>query len=121
MNKEYKDILEKCKDDKETLSSHDRRTLRNKKTILDMYEGPPLNKAKAIHTFCLDCSGGQNKEVYLCPAYDCPLYPYRFGKNPYSNRAPLGDEQKAVLSDQLRRGRETTMKLRKEKEGEENE
>ena len=25
----------------------------------------------------------QKNEVKLCPIKDCPLYPYRFGKNPF--------------------------------------
>jgi hypothetical protein len=37
---------------------------------------------KAIRLHCLDCSGGSTKEVRLCVISDCPLYPYRFGRNP---------------------------------------
>jgi len=37
---------------------------------------------KAIRAKCLDCCCGQYKEVALCPCTGCPLYPYRFGKNP---------------------------------------
>ncbi len=37
---------------------------------------------KSIRKKCLDCSGGLPKEVRSCPANDCPLHPYRFGKNP---------------------------------------
>ena len=37
---------------------------------------------KAIRAKCLDCCAGQPKEVKLCPIEECPIYPYRFGKNP---------------------------------------
>ena len=54
---------------------------------------------KAIRAFCLECCGSSSKEVSLCTAnladikkakdegdetaYDgCPLYEFRFGKNP---------------------------------------
>ena len=32
--------------------------------------------------FGLNCSGWSQKEVRLCVIPDCPLYPYRSGKNP---------------------------------------
>jgi hypothetical protein len=32
---------------------------------------------KAIRAKCLECSGGQRKEVKLCPIKSCPLWPYR--------------------------------------------
>lgn len=37
---------------------------------------------KAIRAKCLDCTCGESKEVDLCPAEDCPLWDYRFGKTP---------------------------------------
>lgn len=47
-----------------------------------------LSPIKAIRKNCIDCMCGQSKEVRLCPSKDCPLYPYRFGKNP--NRKGMG-------------------------------
>ena len=41
-----------------------------------------ITPIKAIRAKCLDCCCGQRKEVMLCPCGDCPLYLYRFGKNP---------------------------------------
>ena len=38
--------------------------------------------ARAIRKKCMDCSGGLMNEVRDCWAKDCPLFPYRFGKNP---------------------------------------
>lgn len=49
---------------------------------------------KAIRLKCLDCSCGSSNEVKLCKADKCPLYPYRFGKNP--NRQGIGNKS-AVL------------------------
>jgi hypothetical protein len=39
---------------------------------------------KVIRSKCIDCCVGQQAEVRLCEAYDCNLWPYRMGKNPYS-------------------------------------
>ncbi len=41
-----------------------------------------LTPMKAIRAKCLDCSGGNSKEVRFCPIQNCSLYPYRFGKRP---------------------------------------
>jgi hypothetical protein len=42
--------------------------------------------AKVIRAKCLDCCCDQQTEIRLCPAFDCDLWPYRMGKNPFSNR-----------------------------------
>lgn len=41
-----------------------------------------LTPLKAIRKKCLDCCAFQPKEVTLCTAEKCPLYPYRMGKRP---------------------------------------
>lgn len=41
-----------------------------------------LSPVKAIKIKCLDCSDGVKKEVRECIILDCPLYPFRLGKNP---------------------------------------
>lgn len=38
--------------------------------------------AKAIKAFCLECGGGVTTTVRDCNIERCPLFPYRFGKNP---------------------------------------
>ena len=65
---------------------------------------------RAIRAKCLDCTYGSRKEVELCPARTCPLYAFRFGKNPYRTRT-LTDEQKKEAAERLARGR-----IRKEQE-----
>lgn len=41
-----------------------------------------LTPLKSIRANCLDCCNGQPKEVRECQITDCPLWHYRFGKNP---------------------------------------
>lgn len=60
---------------------------------------------KAIRAHCLSCCCGQANEVKLCPAKDCELHPYRFGKNPYNKRT-LTDEQKQAAAERLKKARE---------------
>ena len=55
---------------------------------------------KAIRAKCLECSNYQPKEVRNCLITDCPLYPFRMGKNP--NRKGIGralgeSKEKAVV------------------------
>lgn len=59
-----------------------------------------MTPMKAIRAKCLDCCCGQYKEVELCPCSDCPLYPFRFGKNP---NIKLTDEQRAVRAANLKK------------------
>lgn len=40
---------------------------------------------QVIRAKCLDCCVGQPGEVRLCNFKDCDLWPYRMGKNPFSN------------------------------------
>lgn len=56
-----------------------------------------LTPLKAIRKRCLDCSAYQAKEVKLCPATDCLLYPYRMGHNP--NRKGIGGKGSDRLSE----------------------
>jgi hypothetical protein len=39
-------------------------------------------RKKGIRAKCIDCSNGQLKEVRLCPAIKCALWPFRMGKRP---------------------------------------
>lgn len=49
--------------------------------------GHPESPIKAIRAKYLDCVGQQPSEVRKCPAVDCPLWPYRMGRNPFHGRA----------------------------------
>lgn len=63
------------------------------------------NPVKAIRAKCLDCSGTTN-EVKECPVTKCPLYPFRFGKNPYRTKRELTEEQKAKMAERLSKARQ---------------
>lgn len=63
---------------------------------------PPL---KAIRAKCLECCCDQVVEVRLCDMTDCPLWPFRMGRNPYRKKRTLTDEQKARLIGQLNKAR----------------
>lgn len=54
---------------------------------------PPL---KAIRSYCLDCCLDQPKEVRLCPAGDCAIHPFRFGRNPFVSEAKREAGQNAM-------------------------
>ena len=41
-----------------------------------------ISPLKAIRLKCLDCSDMSSNEVRLCEFTECPIYFYRFGKNP---------------------------------------
>ncbi len=64
-----------------------------------------MTPMKAIRQKCLDCCYWSSKEISLCPAEGCPLWPYRSGHNPA--RAGIGPKSvsefkpnsSAVLND----------------------
>lgn len=60
-----------------------------------------MTPMKAIRAKCLDCCCGQQAEVRECPAGDCPLHRYRFGKNP--SRADKGGNAAALAKARLSR------------------
>lgn len=62
---------------------------------------------KAIRQKCLECGEGSANEVKLCPVERCPLYPFRFGKNPYRQKRELTDEQREKMAERMRRIRST--------------
>ena len=51
------------------------------------------NPVKAIRAKCLDCCCGNSNQVKLCPCEDCPLHPFRFGKNPNIKKRELTPER----------------------------
>ena len=54
---------------------------------------------KAIRAKCLDCCCGQANEVKLCTCKDCPLYAFRFGKNPYL----YTEEQRQAMAERMKK------------------
>lgn len=66
----------------------------------------PLSPIKAVRKKCLDCSGGSSDEVRKCDIADCPLHPFRFGRNPYRKPRVLTEEQRAANVARLAAARE---------------
>ena len=62
------------------------------------------NPVKAIRAKCIDCSDSIH-EVTHCTVTRCPLYPFRFGKNPYRKPKQLTEEQKQNMLNNLAKGR----------------
>ena len=54
---------------------------------------------KAIKRRCLDCSGYSKSEVRDCSNRDCPLHPFREGRNPNRKMRP---EQSAIRAELLK-------------------
>jgi hypothetical protein len=48
------------------------------------YRKQPL--LKAIRSKCSDCCIGQTGEIAKCTATGCPLWPYRMGTDPFTDR-----------------------------------
>lgn len=71
------------------------------------------NPVKAIRAKCISCMCGSAKEVTLCGAQKCPLFPFRFGKNPYRSQRTYTAEQKAAMAERMRLARE---KIKRESE-----
>lgn len=55
-----------------------------------------MTPIKSIRAKCLDCCCSQPSEVRLCPAENCPLWPYRMGKRPKIQGKDEGKEKGAV-------------------------
>lgn len=62
---------------------------------------------KAIRCFCIECMGGQVREVKDCTAPNCPLYAFRMGKNPYRSRE-LTDEERQAIAERLHNAKKTS-------------
>ncbi len=61
---------------------------------------------KSIREHCIECMGGRgngqncSQLIKECPAPDCALYEFRFGKNPYHSQN-LTDEQRIERAERL--------------------
>ena len=70
--------------------------------------GTPL---KAIKYRCRDCSGGSKVDVRACSYADCPLHPFRLGKNP--NRM-MSAEQRLIAAARLKKIRAKRRRTRRQ-------
>lgn len=65
------------------------------------------NPVKAIRDKCIDCCCGSTLEVKECAVEQCPLFPYRLGKNPFRQKRKMTDEERKALGDRLREARKS--------------
>jgi len=73
-----------------------------KKTIDVRDELPKTTSPiRAVRLKCLDCTCNSPKEVEACPIKTCPLWAFRFGRNPY--RKPVSEERRAAASERMRK------------------
>lgn len=63
------------------------------------------NPVKAIREFCLECCGDSPSGVKECTSVNCPLYPFRLGRNPYRAKREMTDEQKEAAKIRLAEAR----------------
>ena len=64
-----------------------------------------ITPMKAIRMKCLDCCMDQVKEVRLCSAKDCPLHPFRLGKNPYRAKREYTEEERKKIAERLHKSK----------------
>lgn len=64
----------------------------------------PNSPLYRIRKYCLRCAGNYHM-VNGCLEDTCPLYDFRFGKNPFL-KTRLTEEQRAEAAERLRRARE---------------
>lgn len=53
--------------------------------VAELVGHEPKTPMKAIREKCLDCCCGSADEVRKCEATDCPLWPFRSGRHPYTS------------------------------------
>lgn len=63
------------------------------------------NPVKAIREFCLECCGDSSVAVKECSSINCPLYRFRFGKNPYRTKREMSEEQREAAKLRLAEAR----------------
>jgi hypothetical protein len=72
------------------------------------YKGKKCRTAvKASREMCIECMGGRNSEDYRrrikeCASDDCPIFAFRFGKDPY-RKPNLSDDQRKKMGDRMRK------------------
>ena len=59
---------------------------------------------KAIKAKCIDCCGDEHPRKCVCN--DCPLFPFRLGKNTLLKPRVISDKQRQCLLENLRKNKE---------------
>jgi len=70
----------------------------------------PTSPLQALRARCLDCCAFQSREVALCPAVDCPSWPFRMGTDPW--RKPASEARREAA-----RGVMTRLNARRNRSG----
>lgn len=71
----------------------------------------PNSALKAIKMMCIECMGGEKREVPHCTAPNCPLYDYRLGRKPKAT----SDKPKRVMSEETKQKMAAARTAKKEK------
>jgi hypothetical protein len=66
---------------------------------------PKQSPLKAIKQYCYECSGENRLEVTRCSSPNCPLKPFRKGKNPFLKKREMTPEQKEQAKQRLLKAR----------------
>lgn len=56
----------------------------------------------AVRAKCMDCCNDNASEVRKCISVTCPLWPMRMGKNVFSSKRDISDEQRAAASERMK-------------------
>jgi len=51
-----------------------------------------LSRKQAIRQYCLECCCESSYEVLKCPTKDCPLYPFRKGREEHQDSDSSGKD-----------------------------
>lgn len=70
--------------------------------VRKIFKAPIRTFGRAIRAKCLDCACGSQAEIRSCPIELCPLFPFRFGRNPYRPKKEYSEEERARLAEHLR-------------------
>ena len=72
------------------------------KNLNDLNEAVSKNTKmrEAIMLKCLDCSNYETSEVKNCLIVNCPLHPFRTGKNPF-RKNNITDEQREKMRERM--------------------
>lgn len=65
------------------------------------------NPVKAIREKCIECCCGSTTEVKECTVERCPIFPFRFGKNPFRQKKEMTEEQRKAAGERLRKARKS--------------
>lgn len=62
----------------------------------------PRSPLSAARLKCRECMGGALGEIEKCSAPECPLWPFRSGKNPWVDPMELSDEERERRRERAR-------------------